>query len=224
MSAWVYMLQCEDGSYYTGWSTDPVKRFSRHRSGRGAKYTRSHRPVAIVYAECFGEKREAMRAEYRIKHLSRSMKEKLVLTVPHLADGTVNFEIIKRREKMKDLKFYRCRKCGKIIVTVHDAPVPTMCCGEPMELLNANTTDAATEKHVPVIVREDGVLYAIVGSTEHPMTPEHYIEFIALQTAKGFRIVWLEPGEAPKAEILKDENVTAVYAYCNLHGLWKTEA
>ena len=125
---------------------------------------------------------------------------------------------------MTELKIYRCAKCGKIMVTLHDAPVPVMCCGEQMQLLSANTTDAAVEKHVPVIERIDGELYATVGSTEHPMIPEHYIEFVVLETEKGFRVQYLQPGEAPRVKLLKGENVKAVYAYCNLHGLWKTEA
>lgn len=224
MTFWVYMLLCMDGSYYTGWTTDVERRFRIHRSGRGAKYTRTHTPVEIAYAQCYDDKNEAMREEYRLKQLTHRMKSRMACTVPRRADGTVDLEKIKRRKLMKNLKFYRCRRCGKIVAFVHDAPTPTVCCGEEMELLTANTTDAATEKHVPVIVREDGELYAIVGSTEHPMTPEHYIEFIALETDKGFRIAYLEPGEAPKVALLKDENVKTVYAYCNLHGLWKTEA
>jgi len=99
-----------------------------------------------------------------------------------------------------------------------------MCCGEEMELLEANTTDAAQEKHVPVVIREGNQLTVTVGSVEHPMSEEHYIQFIALETENGFRVQYLNPGDAPSADLLENEKVTAVYAYCNLHGLWKTTA
>lgn len=125
---------------------------------------------------------------------------------------------------MSEVKFYKCPKCGKIVTVVHDAPVPLMCCGVEMQEMHANTTDAAVEKHVPVIERVNGELFVVVGSTEHPMIPEHYIEFVALETDKGFRIAYLQPGDAPRVAILNGENVKAIYAYCNLHGLWKTEA
>ena len=125
---------------------------------------------------------------------------------------------------MKDLKVYRCPSCGKMVISLKDFECPTICCGQPMQLLTANTTDGAREKHVPVVTREGNTVSVNVGSVDHPMIPEHYIEWIALQTEKGFRIVYLEPGQAPKADFLADEQVKAVYAYCNLHGLWKTEA
>lgn len=125
---------------------------------------------------------------------------------------------------MKDLKVYRCPSCGKMVISLKDSECPTICCGQLMQLLTANTTDGAREKHVPVVTREGNTVSVNVGSVDHPMIPEHYIEWIALQTEKGFRIVYLEPGQAPKADFLADEQVKAVYAYCNLHGLWKTEA
>ena len=124
---------------------------------------------------------------------------------------------------MKDLKVYRCPSCGKMVISLKDSESPTICCGQPMQLLTANTT-GAREKHVPVVTREGNTVSVNVGSVDHPMISEHYIEWIALQTEKGFRIVYLEPGQAPKADFLADEQVKAVYAYCNLHGLWKTEA
>ena len=125
---------------------------------------------------------------------------------------------------MKDLKVYSCPSCGKMEISLKDSECPTICCGQPMQLLTANTTDGAREKHVPVVTREGNTVSVNVGSVDHPMISEHYIEWIALQTEKGFRIVYLEPGQAPKADFLADEQVKAVYAYCNLHGLWKTEA
>ena len=126
--------------------------------------------------------------------------------------------------RMKELKVYRCNKCKKMVVELQGSACPTLCCGEEMELLTANTTDAATEKHVPVVTREGSKLTVNVGSVDHPMTEEHYIQFIALETDKGFRIAYLNPGDEPKADFYAEEKAIAVYEYCNLHGLWKTEA
>jgi superoxide reductase len=125
---------------------------------------------------------------------------------------------------MNELKIYRCEKCGKIVVALKDTESPTICCGEPMKLLKANSTEAATEKHVPVVTREGNKVTVTVGSVEHPMTPEHYIQFIILVTEKDFRVAYLNPGDRPSVDFYEDEKVIAVYEYCNLHGLWKTEA
>ncbi len=125
---------------------------------------------------------------------------------------------------MKEFKVLRCEGCGKMVITLKDSTCPTKCCGEPMTELTANTTEAAVEKHVPVVTRESNKILVNVGSADHPMIPEHYIEWIALVSDKGFRIAYLEPGQQPCVECLEDEKVEAVYAYCNLHGLWKTEA
>ncbi|MBR6499214.1 MAG: desulfoferrodoxin, partial [Clostridia bacterium] len=97
-----------------------------------------------------------------------------------------------------------------------------MCCGQAMEQLIPNTTDAAGEKHVPVYEVKDGVVSVKVGSVEHPMVDAHYIEWILLKTDKGNQRKTLSPGAAPAAEfaLLPGEKVEAVYAYCNLHGLW----
>lgn len=125
---------------------------------------------------------------------------------------------------MKELKVYRCKKCKKIVVELQGSACPTMCCGEEMELLVANTTEAATEKHVPVVTRDGNKLSVTVGSVEHPMQEDHYIQFIALETDSGFRIACLNPGDEPTADFYAEEKAIAVYEYCNLHGLWKTEA
>ena len=125
---------------------------------------------------------------------------------------------------MSNLKVVRCEACGKIAVILKDSACPTKCCGEAMTVLEANTTDAAQEKHVPCVTREGNKITVTDGSVEHPMVEAHYIEWIALETAKGFRIAYLNPNEAPCADFYAEEPVTAVYAYCNLHGLWKTEA
>lgn len=123
---------------------------------------------------------------------------------------------------MNNLKFYRCDHCKNVVVKLHDGgPVP-VCCGEVMKELLPNTTDAAQEKHVPTVTRENNRITVNVGSVDHPMTPEHYIEFIVLETEKGFRIAYLNPGDKPAVDFYEEEPVIAVYAYCNLHGLWKT--
>ena len=98
-----------------------------------------------------------------------------------------------------------------------------MCCGEKMQELVANTTDAAVEKHVPVVTVDGQKVTVTVGAAEHPMTPEHYIQWIALATTQGNQRKELKPGQKPQAEFMvcQGDEVEAVYAYCNLHGLWK---
>lgn len=121
------------------------------------------------------------------------------------------------------MKFYRCKKCGKIIAIVEETKVPTMCCGEAMEELVPGTVDAATEKHVPVCEVEGNIVTVKVGSVEHPMLDEHYIQWIAIKTTNGNQRKVLKPGEAPVAKfaIIDGDEVQEVYEYCNLHGLWK---
>ena len=122
-----------------------------------------------------------------------------------------------------DLKFYYCKNCGKIIAIVKDTKLPTICCGEAMLELVPGVTDAAAEKHVPVISVEGNVVTVSVGEVSHPMLEEHYIEWVLLQTNKGIQKKWLKPGEEPKARFILDEGEKAVaaYEYCNLHNLWK---
>lgn len=124
-----------------------------------------------------------------------------------------------------DPKFYYCKHCKKVLLLLVDSGTPTICCGEEMELLTANTTDAAQEKHVPVIKIDGDKVEVTVGSVPHPMVPEHYITFIYLLTEKGFRVSSLKPGDEPKAEFnVAGDKVVAAYEYCNLHGLWKATA
>lgn len=121
-------------------------------------------------------------------------------------------------------KFYICRHCGNLIVKIHDAGVPVMCCGQKMEELIPNTVDASGEKHLPVVSVENGIVTVAVGSVAHPMVPEHSIEWIFVETEIGGQLKRLNPGDAPELKFwLGDDKAVAVYAYCNLHGLWMTE-
>lgn len=123
------------------------------------------------------------------------------------------------------LKFFYCPHCGKIISIVKDSGVETICCGQPMKPLIPGTTDGAKEKHLPVITADKQKITVTVGETLHPSLPEHYIEWILLQTDKGIQQKMLNPGDKPEAEFvtLPDEKIIAAYEYCNLHKLWKTE-
>ncbi len=120
-------------------------------------------------------------------------------------------------------KFYLCKTCGNLVGMIHSGGGQLVCCGSPMELLAPNTVDAATEKHLPV-VKTVGTKYVVtVGEVAHPMTEEHLIEWIYLETQHGGKRVELKPGDEPKAEFCMNDEPIAAYAYCNLHGLWKTE-
>ena len=122
-----------------------------------------------------------------------------------------------------EMVFYRCPVCGQIVAIVKGTGVPIICCGKPMQKIEAGTTDASVEKHVPVYEVKGNTVTVTVGSVEHPMLPEHYIEWIALKTKAGNQRKALKPGDAPKAcfAICEGDEVEAVYAYCNLHSLWK---
>ena len=123
---------------------------------------------------------------------------------------------------MSVVEFYRCERCGNIVALIKKGGGTLSCCGQAMTRLEANSTDAAKEKHVPVVTKEGGKIKVAVGSTLHPMLAEHYIEWIALAAGDKVEIVHLKPDEEPKAEFAGGESGT-VYAYCNLHGLWKTD-
>ena len=122
-----------------------------------------------------------------------------------------------------EMKFYKCKHCGKIIAIVQETAVPTICCGEPMTQLVPGSVDASVEKHVPVVSRNGNTVTVTVGSAEHPMTTDHYIQWISLQTKHGNQRKVLKPSDKPVATfaLLDGDEIEAVYAYCNLHGLWK---
>lgn len=118
---------------------------------------------------------------------------------------------------------YRCAVCGNIVEVLHAGAGTLTCCGQPMKLMKENTVDAATEKHVPVIEKIDGGYKVKVDSVEHPMTEEHYIEWIELVEGDKVQRKHLKPGEKPEAVFYTD--ATDVYAreYCTLHGQWSTK-
>lgn len=126
--------------------------------------------------------------------------------------------------KMKR-KFLLCRRCGNLIEMINDSGVTPICCGTDMDVLTANTTEAATEKHIPVVEINGNIAKVTVGEVLHPMEEAHYIEWIYLETDKGIKRVNLKPGDEPIASfaLAEDETVTSAYAYCNLHGLWLKE-
>lgn len=122
-------------------------------------------------------------------------------------------------------KFYVCREEGTIIGVIDEGQGTIECCGKPMQEMTPNTTDAAQEKHVPVIRVEGQTVTVTVGSTLHPMTTEHLIQWIYLETKQGGQRKVLAAGDAPQAifALTADDVPVAAYAYCNLHGLWKAE-
>lgn len=119
-------------------------------------------------------------------------------------------------------RFFVCAHCGKIIAIVKETNVPVLCCGSIMSEIIPSSTDASVEKHIPIFRVENGKVHVSVGSAEHPMSPEHYIEWISLQTTKGNQRKFLKPTDKPQVcfAICEDEEIEAVYAYCNLHSLW----
>jgi len=119
------------------------------------------------------------------------------------------------------LEIYKCETCGNIVEVIHGGIGKLVCCEIPMSRLEAKTADAATEKHVPVIEKTDGGYKVKVGSVPHPMTPEHYIEWIELLAdGKAYR-QFLEPGAEPEAVFAVEADTVSAREYCNVHGLWK---
>ncbi|NTV78866.1 MAG: desulfoferrodoxin [Clostridiales bacterium] len=123
----------------------------------------------------------------------------------------------------KEPKFYICKHCGNVVTFINESGAPLTCCGDLMTLIEAGTVEASLEKHVPVVTVSGNTVTVEVGSVEHPMLPEHSIQWIYLDTEKGSQLKYLQPGEKPSAVFdLNGDKLIAVYEYCNLHGLWKT--
>jgi len=124
---------------------------------------------------------------------------------------------------MKEVKFFRCNHCGNLVAKIHDAGVPLVCCGEKMQELVPGSVDAAVEKHLPVVKVEGDTLTVTVGSVDHPMTEEHWIEWVYVLTDKGGQRKEMHPGDKPELTFaLGGDKPVSVFAYCNLHGLWRT--
>lgn len=121
---------------------------------------------------------------------------------------------------MKELKFYRNKEDLKALVLLQEENTSVMLDEKFIEL-KANTTDAAVEKHVPAVSMEGDTLTVVVGSVEHPMTEEHFIQFVVVETETGYQIEYLQPNQKPVAKFRLESKPVAVYEYCNLHGLWK---
>ena len=125
---------------------------------------------------------------------------------------------------MQNIKFFICEHCGNLAGMIHDSGVPMVCCGQKMTPIEAGSVEASREKHIPVATVTDNTVHVSVGSEPHPMTDEHSIQWVYLRTDKGGYRKCLEAGAAPEVTFaLYDEMPLAVYAYCNLHGLWVSE-
>ncbi len=124
-----------------------------------------------------------------------------------------------------EIKFYKCEHCGNIAVKVVDSGVSLVCCGEDMVELVAGSQDAALEKHVPEVTVEGSRIHVNIGSVDHPMLEEHYIQLICLLKDTGYEIHPLSWGNSPSTDFVlgEGEKAIAVYEYCNLHGLWKAD-
>ena len=121
-------------------------------------------------------------------------------------------------------KFFHCKICGNLIGKIIDSKVVPVCCGQPMTELIANTEEASVEKHLPIFEVRDSIIEVRVGSIDHPMEAGHNISFIYLESARGGQRKTLAVGDEPKASFsLVGDEAVAIYAYCNLHGLWKTD-
>jgi len=122
-----------------------------------------------------------------------------------------------------ELKVLKCNVCGNMVTFLRESGAPMSCCGQNMNVVVPGTVDASLEKHVPVYKVEGNIVTVTVGAVKHPMLPEHYIQWIAIQTKNGIQIKELKPGEKPEAcfALCCGDEVVAVYEYCNLHSLWK---
>ncbi len=122
------------------------------------------------------------------------------------------------------MKIYRCPICGNIIVKLSDSGIIPTCCGKQMQLLQANTADGAVEKHVPKVELNGNRIEVQIGDVIHPMSEDHYIEWVLAETTKGFQVKFLKPHDKPICSFeISEDKLIALYEYCNLHGLWKKE-
>ena len=123
------------------------------------------------------------------------------------------------------MEFFRCKHCGNIIAYAENKGVQVFCCGEKMEKIEPNTVDASLEKHMPEVSIDGVMVEVVVGSVLHPMTEEHNISWVAIETTHGRQRKILSVDSEPKVHfaLCDGEKLQSVYAYCNLHGLWKKD-
>ena len=123
------------------------------------------------------------------------------------------------------MKFYMSENYANIITKLTSNGAPMMVDGKELTLIQPGAIDAAVEKHVPAVSVEGNLIHVNVGEVNHPMTEEHYIPWVVLETSHGAQVRWLQPTDAPSVSFLlaEGEEAKVVYAYCNLHGLWKKE-
>ncbi len=119
------------------------------------------------------------------------------------------------------LQVYKCEICGNMVEVLHTGAGELVCCGQPMTLLKENTTDAAKEKHVPVIEKVSNGYKVKVGEVAHPMEEKHHIEWIELLAGDRAYRQFLKPGEAPEAFFAVEAAQVTAREFCNIHGLWK---
>lgn len=125
---------------------------------------------------------------------------------------------------MKRSTFYRCARCGNVVIKVYDGGGTLACCGEPMEILEPNSSGASEEKHLPAVEKDGDTITVTVGSVQHPMDDDHFIQWVYLVTEEGVLARCLKPGDAPTATFnVAGMTPIAVYEYCNKHGLWMVE-
>lgn len=117
---------------------------------------------------------------------------------------------------------YKCLECGNIVEVVHASTGNLVCCGKPMQLLKENSIDASTEKHVPVLEKKGDKVIVKIGQVPHPMTEEHFIEWIEILADEKVYRKYLKPGDLPEAEFMIFTDDIIAREYCNLHGLWKS--
>ena len=121
-------------------------------------------------------------------------------------------------------KFYICTQCGNMVGLIEDKGMPILCCGKRMSELVPNTVEASMEKHLPAVTVSGNNISVTIGSAPHPMEEAHHIGFVYVETELGGQRKCLKIGDEPKLSFcFMDDKPVAVFAYCNLHGLWKTE-
>ena len=151
----------------------------------------------------------------------RARVETQNLASPH-AQRVIKYR--RRKDMQWKKKFFVCNHCKNMIGFIDNKGVPLMCCGAKMTELEPNTVEASQEKHLPAVTVSGNSINVQIGSVAHPMEDAHNISFVFVETERGGQRKNLKPGETPKVTFsFADDKPIAVYAYCNLHGLWKTE-